>query len=113
MKPGRTLSLVDCVGIGINGIVGSGIYLMIGPTLAGRAGNASAVGTLACGLLCILIGLCFAECGGMFDRTGGPYVYARAAFGPVAGFAVGWMSLCTGMLGYAGVAVGFGNGVSR
>src|SRR6202158_6218353 len=91
----RSLSLFDCVCIGINGIVGSGIYLLIAP-LAKLAGYASVIGVLTCGLLCILIGLCFAELSGMFDQNGGPYVYARAAFGPYLGFIVGWMAVGTG-----------------
>lgn len=111
-QPARTLSLFDCVAIGINGIVGSGIYLLIAP-LAGLAGYASVVGILACGVLCILIGLCFAEAGGMFDRNGGPYVYARAAFGRHIGFGVGWMSMAAGVLGFSAVAVGFGEALAK
>lgn len=105
-QPGRTLTLLDCVGIGINGIIGSGIYLLLSD-LARPAGNASVLGIFACGVLCILIALCFAECGGMFDRNGGPYVYARAAFGPYIGFGVGWMSMATGVFAFAAVARGF------
>jgi amino acid transporter len=108
----RSLSLFDCVCIGINGIVGSGIYLMIAP-LAQRAGYASVIGILVCGLLCILIGLCFAELSGMFDRSGGPYVYAREAFGPHLGFVVGWMAMATGLLGWSAVAVGFGEALAK
>jgi amino acid transporter len=101
------LSLVDCVAIGINGIIGSGIYLRIAP-MAQTAGYAAVVGTVACSLICILIALCFAELGGMYDRNGGSYVYAREAFGSLAGYAVGWMSTATGVLSFAAVAAGFG-----
>jgi amino acid transporter len=38
-----------------------------------------------------LIVLCFAEVGSRFSDTGGPYLYAREAFGSVAGFEVGWL----------------------
>lgn len=108
----RKLSLFDCVGIGINGIVGSGIYLLIAP-LAKLAGYASIIGILTCGTLCILIGLCFAELSGMFDRSGGPYVYARAAFGRYFGFIVGWTAMCTGVLGWSAVSVGFGEALAK
>ena len=40
----RRLTLVDCLAIGINGVVGSGIYLLIQP-LAQTAGPASVLGT--------------------------------------------------------------------
>src|SRR6185369_11618891 len=102
----RRLTLLDCVAIGVNGIVGSGVYLLLAP-LAARAGAASVVGLFACGALCIAIALCFAELGGMFDRSGGTYVYAQAAFGRAAGFAVGCMSMATGVLAFAAVSRGF------
>jgi len=111
-QPARNLSLFDCICIGTNGIIGSGIYLLIAP-LASRAGYASVLGVLTCGTLCILIGLCFAELGGMFDRNGGPYVYAQAAFGRQAGFCVGWMSMAGGVLGFSAVAVGFAEALAK
>ncbi len=52
----RELSLLDAVGIGINGIVGSGIYLLVAP-LARAGGGSSVAGVLACGALCVLIAL--------------------------------------------------------
>lgn len=111
-KPARSLSLVDCIGIGINGIVGSGIYLLIAP-LALKAGNASVLGIFSCGLLCILIALCYAELSSMLDRNGGSYLYARHAFGPHVGFGVAWMSMATGVLALAAVAVGFADALSK
>ncbi|HEY8211446.1 MAG TPA: APC family permease [Myxococcaceae bacterium] len=104
--PERRLTLLDCVAIGVNGIIGSGVYLLLAP-LAARAGAASVVGLFACGALCLAIALCFAELSGMFDRSGGTYVYAQAAFGRTAGFAVGCMSTTTGVLAFAAVARGF------
>jgi len=38
-----------------------------------------------------LIILCFAEVGSRFEETGGPYLYAREAFGPTVGFEIGWL----------------------
>jgi APA family basic amino acid/polyamine antiporter len=110
--PARSLSLLDAVGIGVNGIVGSGIYLLVAP-LAAAGGGASALGVIACGLLCVLIALCFAELSSMFDRSGGPYIYARAAFGGAIGFGVGWFGMATGILGLAAVAVGFAGALAR
>jgi len=108
----RELTLIDSVGIGINGIVGSGIYLLVAPLA--RAGKGSSVaGVLVCGALCVLIALCFAELSSMYDRSGGPYVYARDAFGSVVGFAVGWLGMATGVLGLAAVSVGFAAALAR
>lgn len=109
--PQRALSLLDCIGIGINGIVGSGVFLMLSP-LAKAAGAASVLGILGCGLLCILIAFCFAELSSTFDRNGGAYVYARVAFGRHTGFAVGWLSAAVGVLAFSAVAVGFGDALT-
>ena len=45
----------------------------------------------AIGIAIVLIIFCFAEVGSRFTATGGPYLYARVAFGPVMGFQVGWL----------------------
>jgi APA family basic amino acid/polyamine antiporter len=108
----RELSLLDTVGIGINGIIGSGIYLLVAP-LAKAGGGASVAGVLLCGALCVLIALCFAEVGSMYDESGGPYVYARDAFGKPFGFAVGWLGMAVGVLGLAAVSSGFAGALAR
>jgi amino acid transporter len=43
-----------------------------------------------CGIFAAMIVLCFAEVGSRFTQTGGPYLYAREAFGPTTGFTIGW-----------------------
>jgi APA family basic amino acid/polyamine antiporter len=108
----RELSLLDAIGVGINGIVGSGIYLLVGP-LARVGGGASVFGVLACGVLCVLIALCFAELSSKYDQSGGPYIYARDAFGKWIGFGVGWLGMSTGVLGLAAVASGFAAALNR
>src|SRR5260221_5295612 len=49
----------------------------------------------------------------MYDRSGGPYVYAREAFGNNVGYAVGWLGMATGVLGLAAVSVGFAAALGR
>src|SRR3954467_13326204 len=112
MTQARELTLVDAIGIGVNGIVGSGIYLLIAP-LARAGGGSSVFGVLGCGTLCVLIALCFAELSSMYDRSGGPYVYAPAAFGKHVGVAVGWLGMATGVLGLSAVSVGFAGALAR
>jgi amino acid transporter len=107
----RQLTLVDCLGIGVNGIVGTGIFLLPASVYA-ASGGLSWAAWFAVGGLCLLIGLCFAEVASMTDRSGGPYAYARDAFGESFGFAVGWMALATTLLGYSAVARGFGQNLS-
>jgi amino acid transporter len=45
---------------------------------------------LVCGLVLVPIALSFAEVASQFRGTGGPILYSRAAFGPLAGFQTGW-----------------------
>ncbi len=105
-QPKRQLTLVDCFGLGINGIIGSGIFLLPA-ALQRRAGSHSPLAWLLVGSLCTLIALCFAEAASRTDRSGGPYRYAVEAFGPLIGFAVGWITMVSSLLGYAAVARGF------
>jgi APA family basic amino acid/polyamine antiporter len=105
-QPPRQLTLLDCFGLGINGIIGSGIFILPA-ALQRRAGGMSPVAWLAVGSLCTLVALSFAEAAAHTDRSGGPYRYACDAFGPLIGFAVGWITMVSSLLGYAAVARGF------
>lgn len=99
--------MIDCLGLGINGIVGSGIFFL--PAALWRsAGGQAPYAWLIVGGLCCLVALCFAEAAARTDRSGGPYRYACDAFGPYVGFGVGWVTLISTLLGYAAVARGFG-----
>ena len=64
--------------LGINGIIGSGIFLL--PNQAAKLiGSASIFVLLFDALLVISIALCFAQAATYFDRDGGPYLYAKDA----------------------------------
>jgi len=102
----RPLGFVDCLALGINGIIGSGIFFL--PAVLQRhAGSASWLSWLVVGGLCIVVALCFAEAASRTTQSGGPYRYAVDAFGRYAGFGVGWITLTSSVLGYAAVARGF------
>ncbi len=71
----------------INLTVGAGIFVL--PALvASNLGSASFIAYLLCGLLVILIMLCFAEVGSKVTAPGGAYAYVEKAFGPFAGFII-------------------------
>jgi amino acid transporter len=80
----------DLVAVAINGIIGAGIF-GLPKTVYALIGPYSLVAFVACALVVMLIILCFAEVGSRFDETGGPYLYAREAFGPTVAFEVGWL----------------------
>ena len=74
----------------INAIIGAGIFGLPSKTYA-LIGSYSIIAFVACALVVALIIFCFAEVGSRFETTGGPYLYAREAFGPTVAFEVGWL----------------------
>lgn len=86
----RALGKWDLTGIGINQVIGSGIFLLPA-ALAANVGGWSWIAVALVALLALLIALNFAEAGSRFEGTGGAYLYTRAAFGRFASFEVGWM----------------------
>jgi basic amino acid/polyamine antiporter, APA family len=74
----------------VNSIVGSGIF-GLPSVLAGLVGRASPWAVLLGGALVGVIMACFAEVASQFTQAGGPYLYARVAFGRLMGIEMGWM----------------------
>ncbi|MBA2499228.1 MAG: amino acid permease [Chitinophagaceae bacterium] len=69
----------------INNTIGSGIFLL--PAIvAGFLGNAGILAYIACGILFLLVMLCYAEISSQVTCSGGTYAYIEEAFGPYAGF---------------------------
>lgn len=100
------LGLLSICLLGVNAIVGTGIFLL--PGKAAKLVGVASIGVIAFdALLVILLALCFAEAGGLFKKNGGPYVYAREAFGEFVGFEVGFMKWAIMIIAWAAMAVGF------
>jgi amino acid transporter len=86
----RGIKRWDLVAIAINGIIGAGIFGLPSKVYA-LIGTYSLIAFAVCAIVVTMIILCFAEVSSRFDETGGPYLYAREAFGPVVAFEVGWL----------------------
>ena len=84
----------------VNGVIGSGIF-GLPSAVAALTGAWSPLAVLIAGACVFVVLLCFAEVGSRFDDAGGPYLYARDAFGPLVGFQVGWMLLVSRLLACA------------
>ncbi len=75
----------------LNGVIGSSVF-GLPSIIAGRLGWASPLAwLLAAGGIGIVVA-CFAEVASRFGEAGGPYLYARAAFGRLLGIEMGWMA---------------------
>ena len=97
--------------LGINAIIGSGIFLLPNQAYA-LSGAFSLVVVLFDAVLAMSLALCFAEASGRFHRNGGPYIYARAAFGNFIGFEVGFMKAAISIIAWAAMANGFATALS-
>ncbi len=86
----RALGRWDLLALVINGIVGAGIF-GLPAKLQSLLGVYGLAAILVCAAMMGLVILCFAEVASRFAQTGGPFVYAGAAFGPFAGFLAGWL----------------------
>ena len=99
----RTLSRFDITCLGLNAIVGSGIFLLP-DDLYRELGWLSPFAFVCCLVGLLPVAWCYAAAAGECDRTGGPYIYASEAFGPRVGFGVGWMCFANSVFSYAAVA---------
>ena len=87
----RAVSRWQLVGLSINDVVGSGVYLLPAAAAA-LLGPTSVWAVVLAGAAVALLVLCFAEAASHFDEPGGGYLYTREAFGRFVGFEVGWMT---------------------
>ncbi|HLO06829.1 MAG TPA: APC family permease, partial [Terriglobales bacterium] len=74
----------------VNSIIGSGIF-GLPSDVARLIGRSSPWAVLLAGAAAGVIMACFAEVASQFTQAGGPYLYARAAFGRFVGIEMGWM----------------------
>jgi amino acid transporter len=92
--------------LGINGIVGVGIFF-VPATVAKLTPGASGIVVFAVtGLVLVPVAFAFAVLGRRFDEDGGPVIFARAAFGELFSFLVGWLAYVSAILSASAVMAG-------
>jgi APA family basic amino acid/polyamine antiporter len=105
----RVLTLRDATMLVVSSVIGVGIFLTPGD-VAKQFPSAFwfFFAWLLGGALALAGALANAELGAMFPKAGGNYVYLTAAYHPMAGFLVGWLSFFAIFAGtVATLAVGF------
>ncbi|MBI4466440.1 MAG: amino acid permease [Acidobacteria bacterium] len=92
-QPGlvRALGRWDLTALVVNGIIGSGIF-GLPAVILGLVGGASPLAFLLAGAGMAVIVVCFAEVSARFTQAGGPYLYAREAYGSFVGQQIGWIA---------------------
>lgn len=78
------------VALVVNSIIGSAIFGLPGE-VAALLGKYSPLGYLAAAAGVALVIATFAEVSSRFNTAGGPYLYAREAFGPFVGIQMAWL----------------------
>ncbi len=106
----RVLGPIDLILLGIGGIVGAGIFALVGTAAAGDAtrlgaGPALIVSFTLTGLACALTGLCYAEFASLAPISGSAYTYAYATLGELVAWIIGWDLILEYAVGNVAVAV--------
>lgn len=104
--PTRFLGPIALFALGLNGVVGVGIFFVPASVAQQVPGPSGAFVYVFTALACVPIALSFARLGPRFDEDGGPYVYARAAFGPRVAFVMGWLTYVSAVFSTAAVIRG-------
>src|ERR1700691_5106862 len=86
----RAIGRWSLVALVVTSIIGSGVF-GLPSTVAALIGNYSPYAVLAAGAGMTVIMGCFAEVASRFQQAGGPYLYARLAFGRLMGIQTAWM----------------------
>lgn len=86
----RDVGIWGAAFLALNGMIGAGIFGLPGK-LDAAVGSFAPLLLLIAGLGTMLIALCYADLAGRYDASGGPQLYAGAAFGRFVGFQAGWM----------------------
>lgn len=105
----RELGLGMATALVIGNMIGSGVFLLPA-ALAGVAlvsGSSSLLAWALTGAGAMLLAGVFATLGRAYPRTGGPYVYARRAFGEFIGFQTAWGYWIAAWVGNAAIATAF------
>lgn len=87
----RKLGLTETLSIVINRIIGSGIFRTPAPIMFITASVSMFYGVWVLGGIATILGaLCYAELVAMMPRSGGPYIFLKAAYPPIITFLRGW-----------------------
>lgn len=93
----KKLGFMSVFFLGINGIVGSAIFLMPGKVYA-KAGNISIGLVFISAVMVLSLALCYADLASRFTQNGAAWLYSYTAFGRFMGFEVGFFTWMLGVI---------------
>jgi len=109
MNSAKPLGLLAATALVVGNMIGSGVFLL--PASLAPYGATSLIGwgiTLAGALL---LALTFARLAAHWPQTGGPYAFARNAFGETPGFLIAWSYWISIWCANAAIAVAFAGSI--
>jgi APA family basic amino acid/polyamine antiporter len=101
----RSLSLLGVVALCVGNMVGTSIWTLPA-SLAEKVGPLGLVSWVVTAAGYALVAIVYASIGTRYPRTGGPYGFAREAFGEFAGFSTMWAYWLSAVIGNAAIATG-------
>jgi APA family basic amino acid/polyamine antiporter len=104
-KAAGTLGLSQATALIVGSIIGVGIFNLPGSLAAYGPISLFAMALTTVGALALAV--LFAEMSRRLPADGGPYAYARSAFGNMAGFSNAWLYWITAWAGNAAIVVGW------
>lgn len=103
----RSLGLFQLILLGIGGIIGAGIFVIIGPATGGHAGPAVTLSFIIAGLACACAGLCYAELASSIPISGSAYSYLYVSLGEIVAWLIAGTICISYFMGAATVAGGW------
>ncbi|GAA0931254.1 amino acid permease [Nonomuraea longicatena] len=101
-EPGK-LSLAQATALVVGNIVGTGVFLL--PASLSAYGTVSLLAMVLVTVGAVALAVVFGRLGARIPSAGGPYAYARDAFGEFTGFWTAWSFWLTAWIGNAAIVV--------
>src|SRR5260370_17028087 len=108
----RPVGPLQLLALGVNGLVGVGIFFTPASVAARAPGSGGVWVFLLTGLAVVPVAFAFAVLGRRSDQDGGPVFVARAAFGDLPSFVAGWVAYVSAFFSTAAVMGGLTRAVS-
>lgn len=103
----RSLRWYDLIGLGVGGMVGSGVFVTAGSASLYHSGPAVVVSYAIAGICALLSAFCYTEFAVDIPLAGGAFTYLRVTFGEFAAFLTGANLVLDYVLSNAAIARSF------
>ncbi|MHB1262693.1 MAG: APC family permease, partial [Thermoplasmatota archaeon] len=104
----KTLTSKDLIVLGVAGIIGAGIFVLIGQGIQ-LAGVGVIPAFVVAALICAVAGYAYAELASSIPASGSAYAYIYTALGELPGWLVAWALVLEYAVGAIAVSVGWRN----